>query len=81
MNHNADDCIIYCSLMNKQTWHFIAAQEGNLWKVAIKGPKSRENTEWKLSLPIQTFLQTPEEAAQLASPVVETELDDCMMSH
>lgn len=61
MNYNAD-YIIYCSLMNKQAWYFIAAQEGSLWKVAInvsiyipplcKGPKSRENTEWKISLPI-----------------------------
>lgn len=25
INYNADDCIIYCSLMNKQTLYFIAA--------------------------------------------------------
>lgn len=35
INYNVDDCVIYCSLTNKQTWGFIAAQEGSLLRVAI----------------------------------------------
>lgn len=35
IKYNTDDCVIYCSLTNKQTWYFIATQEGSLLKVVI----------------------------------------------